>query len=118
MHWVEKVNYWLTFLLGAVVAGEALALLIGMNLTGQSEWARIKNNGLALVDLVTIFKKRGRHVNAHQVKNKSLLAAGRSTLNRRAQSPTPPRGLPIVSGRRVWLLAGWFSTRRQWREYP
>ena len=53
MHWIGKVNYWLTFLLGAIVAGEALALLIGMNLTGQSEWARIKNNGLALVDLVT-----------------------------------------------------------------
>ncbi len=44
---------WLIFGLGAITAGEALALLIGMNLTGQSEWATIKNNGLALVDLVT-----------------------------------------------------------------
>ena len=44
---------WLIFGLGAVIAGEALALLIGMNLTDQSEWAKIKNNGLALLDLVT-----------------------------------------------------------------
>ncbi len=50
---IEKANHWLIFGLGAIVAGEALALLIGMNLTGQSEWAKIKNNGLALVDLFT-----------------------------------------------------------------
>ncbi len=50
---IEKINRWLIFGLGAVTAGEALALLIGMNLTDQSEWAKIKNNGLALVDLVT-----------------------------------------------------------------
>jgi len=50
---IEKINPWLIFGLGAVTAGEALALLIGMNLTDQSGWATIKNNGLALVDLVT-----------------------------------------------------------------
>ena len=52
-YWIEQVNHGLIFCLGAVVAGEALALLIGMNLTDQSEWAKIKNNGLALIDLVT-----------------------------------------------------------------
>ncbi|MCP4543007.1 MAG: hypothetical protein GY832_38310 [Chloroflexi bacterium] len=50
---IGRINHWLTFVLGAIVAGEALALLVGMNLTGQAEWAKIKNNGLALVDMVT-----------------------------------------------------------------
>ncbi len=49
---IIKINRWLIFGLGAVVAGEALALLIGMN-ASSSEWARLKNNGLALLDLVT-----------------------------------------------------------------
>ena len=50
---VGRIYHWLTLLLGAVVAGEALALLVGMNLIGPSEWAKIKNNGLALLDVVT-----------------------------------------------------------------
>ena len=43
-HWIDTVNHWLTFLLGAILAGEVLALLIGMNLPDPSEWSKIKNN--------------------------------------------------------------------------
>lgn len=53
VHWIGRVNYWLVLVLGAIAAGEALALLIGMNLPGPSEWSKVKNNGLALIDLVT-----------------------------------------------------------------
>jgi hypothetical protein len=47
------ITRWIMVVMGLVVAGEALALLVGMNLPRPSEWSTLKNNGLALVDVVT-----------------------------------------------------------------
>lgn len=52
---VYQITRWLSLLLGMVVTGEALALLVGMNLPspGLYAWSTFKNNGLALVDVIT-----------------------------------------------------------------
>lgn len=52
---VFGVTQWIGLILGSVVTGEALALLVGMNLPSPrvSAWSTLKNNGLALVDVIT-----------------------------------------------------------------
>lgn len=52
---VSEITRWLSLILGLVVTGEALALLVGMNLPspGLSTWSTFKNNGLVLIDVIT-----------------------------------------------------------------
>lgn len=52
---VFEVIQWISLILGLVVTGEALALLVGMNLLSPSvsAWSTLKNNGLALIDVIT-----------------------------------------------------------------